>query len=85
MTPILNGNLTPAEIRYNNAHRSTRNVIERLNGTLKTRFRCLLKHRVLHYKPPTAAAIVNACAILHNICIARNEEIDLEIEDNNSK
>lgn len=73
MTPIISNNLAFAEQAYNNSHKSTRNVIERLNGVLKGRFRCLLKHRVLHYDPATSARIVNACAILHNICIIRNE------------
>nr|CAI5851475.1 unnamed protein product [Callosobruchus analis] len=35
---------------------------------------CLLKHRVLHYGPETASQIINACAVLHNICIANNVE-----------
>jgi len=34
-------------------------------------FRCLLKHRTLHYKPEKAS-IINACIVLHNICIANN-------------
>nr|CAI5848324.1 unnamed protein product [Callosobruchus analis] len=31
-------------------------------------------HRVLHYGPETASQIINACAVLHNICIANNVE-----------
>nr|CAI5851343.1 unnamed protein product [Callosobruchus analis] len=49
-------------------------LIERCNGVLKSRFRCLLKHRVLHYEPETASQIINACAVLHNICMANNVE-----------
>lgn len=74
------------ERRYNVAHRSTRNLIERCNGLLKARFRCLLKHRVLHYSPEVATKIVNSCTILHNMCIENNigfededEEIDLDL------
>lgn len=33
-------------------------------------FRCLLKDRTLHYKPEKASLIINACIVLHNICIA---------------
>lgn len=46
----------------------------------------MLKHRILHYSPVKACKIVNACTVLHNICIENNiikevdiEEIDLEI------
>lgn len=43
-------------------------------------FRCLLKHRVLHYKPEKASSIINACTILHNICIINKLPL---IDDNN--
>lgn len=36
------------------------------------RFRCCLKHRVLHYAPEYASQIVNACVVLHNLCIEHN-------------
>lgn len=49
-----------------------RSIIERCNGVLKNRFRCLLKHRVLHYTPIMAGKIVNACVVLHNMCIDNN-------------
>jgi len=49
MTPIMDNNLNDASRRYNDRQKSTRSVIERCNGVLKMRFRCLLKHRVLHY------------------------------------
>ncbi|KAJ1100788.1 hypothetical protein NDU88_005863 [Pleurodeles waltl] len=71
MTPFL----TPSnecERRYNNAHKRTRNLIERTFGLLKARFRCL--HRsggALQYTPITAFKIVVACAILHNIATRR--------------
>lgn len=31
------------------------------------------KHRTLYYHPQITGLIVAACAVLHNICIARNE------------
>lgn len=65
MTPILQprGN---AENRFNKAHARARNVIERCNGVLKSRFRCL--HQ-LNFAPTVASKITNACAVLHNLCI----------------
>nr|CAI5830342.1 unnamed protein product [Callosobruchus analis] len=37
------------EFRYNAAHKTIRSTVERCNEVLKMRFRCLFKHRVLHY------------------------------------
>jgi len=36
----------------------------------------LLKHRVLHYEPLKASKIINACVVLHNICIDNNVSDD---------
>ncbi|XP_066588155.1 putative nuclease HARBI1 [Prorops nasuta] len=92
ITPILNCDLSSAEERYNKRHASTRSLIERCNGVLKMRFRCLLKHRVLHYRPDVCSKIINTCVVLHNICICDNmtnpepdgnEEIDLGMDINN--
>jgi hypothetical protein len=68
LTPILNVLDDTAEGRYTARHLRTRNSVERTIGILKQRFRCLLKHRVLHYHPTIASKIVYACAVLHNIC-----------------
>lgn len=73
MTPINGINLNESERNFNQVHKSSRNVIERLNGILKARFRCCLGHRTLHYKPEVAANIINTCCILHNICLTRGE------------
>lgn len=32
----------------------------------------MLKHRVLHYEPLKTSKIINACVVLHNICIDNN-------------
>ncbi|XP_025424342.1 putative nuclease HARBI1 [Sipha flava] len=72
LTPINDHLPNSPEARYNNWLYKTRSIIERCNGVLKMRFRCLLKHRVLHYTPEKAASIINACAILNNICIINN-------------
>lgn len=72
LTPILEAVDRSPEADYNDCQTSTRNIIERVNGTLKMRFRCLLKHRVLHYKPVLASKIINTCCALHNLCIQNN-------------
>ncbi|CAI6356645.1 unnamed protein product [Macrosiphum euphorbiae] len=71
LTPISNPT-TDAENFFNSKQMSTRRIIERCNGVLKMRFRCLLKDRILHYKPEKASSIINACVVLHNMCISNN-------------
>ena len=44
------------------------------------RFRCLLKHRVLHYKPDMASRIINSCVILHNMCIEEKVPLPQDVE-----
>nr|XP_050038107.2 putative nuclease HARBI1 isoform X2 [Dermacentor andersoni] len=74
------------EGRYNQAHASMRNVVERGIGVLKARFRCLQRYRTLLYEPKDAATIVAACAALHNIALKAGEpelqDRDEEAEDN---
>ncbi|KAK5647958.1 hypothetical protein RI129_002850 [Pyrocoelia pectoralis] len=84
LTPIERAAEGTPEARYTSAHIHVRNCIERCNGVLKSRFRCLLKHRVLHYSPLQAAKIIYSCCVLHNILIQNNVEVDedLENEDN---
>lgn len=60
------------EAAFNAAHKTCRASVERCIGVLKGRFRCLLKHRVLHYAPDVCAHIINACAVLHNMCTDNN-------------
>lgn len=82
ITPLRNPIPGTPEERFNNSVTSVRSIIERCNGLLKNRWRCLLKHRVLHYSPEMSAKIIKACCVLHNICIVRNlplpegEEVD---------
>lgn len=41
-----------------------------------------MKDRTLHYKPEKASAIINACVVLHNMCIVHNvPEIDDEFDE----
>ncbi|CAG4959027.1 unnamed protein product [Colias eurytheme] len=65
MTPILNAAPGSRDEVYTTRHVQARNCIERCFGLLKARWRCLLKHRTLHYEPH----IVSACCVLHNIAV----------------
>lgn len=69
-----------AEMAFNTPFCRARCTIERVNGILKMRYRCLLKHRVLHYSPTTAAKIVNTC-VLHNMAIEDGFDFNLVNED----
>ncbi|KAI4455473.1 hypothetical protein MML48_9g00002311 [Holotrichia oblita] len=82
LTPLDNPLPNSPEERCNNRLMSIRSLIERCNGLLKNRFRCLLKHRVLHYQPDIAGKIVNACVVLHNMCI-NNDVPEVDMEENN--
>ncbi|KAM7309526.1 putative nuclease HARBI1 isoform X1 [Ixodes scapularis] len=74
ITPVPGAHTTStASGRFNKADFSMRSVVERCIGLLKSRFRCLQRHRALYYHPTTATAIIMACAVLHNICLASME------------
>lgn len=69
LTPVQNPS-DQASARYNQAHRRTRNVIERAFGVMKSRFRCLDKSGgPLRLSPARSARIVNAVSLLHNLAI----------------
>ncbi|XP_069363515.1 putative nuclease HARBI1 [Maniola hyperantus] len=78
LTPILNAADGSQEAIYTARHIKARNCVERCIGVLKGRFRCILKHRTLEYDPVKAGKIVNACAVLHNMCLS----VHLPINDN---
>lgn len=50
-------------------------------GILKNRFRCLLKERVMRYDPFKAGLFVNACCVLHNMCLTREVPLLLGDDD----
>ncbi|GBP40851.1 Putative nuclease HARBI1 [Eumeta japonica] len=72
LTPITGAPPGSREYRYTKVHAKTRNCIERCIGLLKSRWRCLLKHRTLHYNPDIAQKIIIACCVLHNMAIEHN-------------
>ncbi|XP_058984143.1 putative nuclease HARBI1 [Musca domestica] len=69
------------ESNFNSKHAKARNIAERTIGLLKTRFRCLLGARELHYSPIKAAVIANVCVALHNKCMDFAEEHLDDIEN----
>ena len=71
MTPYYDP-LTPAQKLFNKAHSKTRVVVEQTFGILKQRFPCLrytLRNKIDHIPN-----IIVATAILHNICLERNDD-----------
>ncbi|XP_053567989.1 meiosis-specific protein MEI4 [Bombina bombina] len=69
LTPY-NNPQTRSQVRFNEAHRSTRGIIERTFGLLKMRFRCLDRSGgAMQYAPEKVAKIILVCCILHNIAI----------------
>ncbi|CAG4981462.1 unnamed protein product [Parnassius apollo] len=68
LTPIVNAVPGSAYEHYTNIPCLTRNTVEWCIGVLKACWRCLLAHRVLHYNHHMVAKIMNAFALLHNIC-----------------
>jgi hypothetical protein len=65
-TPLLHPR-QPAEVRYNERHVSTRNVIERCFGVIKRRFPILAYGCRL--KIETVQIVIVAAAVLHNIAL----------------
>ncbi|XP_053975576.1 putative nuclease HARBI1 [Hylaeus volcanicus] len=83
LTPINDTRPGTPEAVYSDCLKKARSLIERYNGILKLRFRCLLKHKVLHYNPNTASKIINACVVLHNMCIQNGLPAPQQDEEKN--
>lgn len=78
MTPFMNVAEGTPESRYNNAHIRARNIVERVIGIWKMRFRCILKERTARYDKYFATNIIKTCAVLHNMCIEHNIPLPAE-------
>ncbi|KAJ8960357.1 hypothetical protein NQ317_010174 [Molorchus minor] len=76
--------MTPVKVTFNLdlqsmnilLHIRIRSTIERCSGVSKMKFRCLLKHRVLHFSSDVACDIIKACILLHNICVEYGIDYD---------
>jgi len=73
-----NGHLTEKQKNYNYCLSSTRMVVERSIGLLKGRFRILLD-RLPMKRIDLIPKYIMACYVLHNICIMRNDMIEIPI------
>ncbi|XP_041039649.1 putative nuclease HARBI1 isoform X2 [Carcharodon carcharias] len=78
MTPY-RGTRSKAQERYNRAHVTTRKVVEKAVGALKSRFRCLRSGGTLQYSPVKVSKIVVVCCALHNFAL--QEGLTLHLED----
>ncbi|KAG5894217.1 hypothetical protein JTB14_002268 [Gonioctena quinquepunctata] len=76
MTSIVDAVAGTPEFAYTEAQMSARNCVERCIGVLKGRFRCIMEERKLRYEPGKVGTIINACAILHDICTERRLEFE---------
>ena len=73
MTPFVSPQ-TPSEHRYNQAHKTTRSVVERTIGIVKRRFPGLQVG--LRQQPRRAAATIMAAMCLHNVAVERREPLE---------
>lgn len=73
-----NGHLTRAQITYNTTLSQARMMVERTIGLLKGRFRSLLDILPMR-RTDLIPKYICACCILHNICLIRNDWIDIPI------
>lgn len=81
LTPILGTVPGSPEADYTQEHTRTRSKIERLFGRLSGKWRSISRQRVLSYEPQKVAAIIDSCAILHNILVLHSIG-NLPVEDN---
>lgn len=77
LTPFRdNGHLTARQRNYNHKHSVARVTVERCIGQLKTRMRSLLDCLPMT-KVSLMAEYIVACCIIHNICILRDDAINV--------
>ncbi|XP_053572056.1 putative nuclease HARBI1 [Bombina bombina] len=73
LTPLLNPR-TPADHKYNDAHKSTHSTIEKTFEELKSKFRCLdHSEGVLQYSPRKVWDIVLVTCMLYNLTLRQGD------------
>nr|XP_018904428.1 PREDICTED: putative nuclease HARBI1 [Bemisia tabaci] len=87
LVPIVGADPDSPEGRYTAAHILARNCVERVNGVIKNKWRCILGARALHYDPDTVRQIIRTVCALHNIGMMAvpeflNEHMDFIIPPN---
>lgn len=65
---------------FNDLIVSTRTLVERMIGVLKTRFRCIMGERQLRYHQTKVSKIIHTCATLHNFLILNGFDIFHDID-----
>ncbi|XP_066585890.1 uncharacterized protein [Prorops nasuta] len=78
-----NGHQSKEQVRFNIIHSSARMMIERSFGLLKGRYRSIID-KLPMTRTDLIPRYVIACCILHNICIIRNDLIEIPIIVNES-
>lgn len=80
MIPFEGDNLNLEQTLFNDLIVSTRTLIERTIGVLKTRFRCIMGERQLRYHQTKVSKIIHTCATLHNFLIMNGFDIFHDID-----
>ena len=73
-----NGHLTKEEKKFNHRLSSARIIVERALGLLKGRWRYLLD-KLPMTRTNLIPYYIITCCILHNICLLRNDRIEIPI------
>lgn len=73
-----NGHLTEDQIHFNQRLSAARMIVERSLGLLKGRFRSILDTLPMQRTDLIAKYIISCC-ILHNICLLKNDLIDIPV------
>ncbi|XP_015905960.1 putative nuclease HARBI1 [Parasteatoda tepidariorum] len=76
---------------FNKKHYAARECMRKCKRTIRSRFRCLDNELKLSYAPGQVSQIIDACAVLHNLCIIKNvpfhltESVDEDSDDSDSE